>query len=125
MSADGPLRAGSTVMHVRCPDRAGQEVYRQVLEVLSELSPTVQAAPPAAALVELRGALGYFGTTAQGLADMLRLRTAARLGMIDVRVGIGPSITVAATVSHLRSCRTASSLTWDAVVASIEIPDPM
>ncbi|MFE9446508.1 hypothetical protein ACFYO2_48320 [Streptomyces sp. NPDC006602] len=85
-------------MHVRCPDRLPEERYRQVLELLAELSPVVQALPPTAALVELKGALRYHGTDARRLGEVLRVRTLSRLG-VDVRVGIGPSITVAATAS--------------------------
>ncbi|MFJ3334727.1 hypothetical protein [Streptomyces sp. NPDC086766] len=95
-NARGPEVA--TVMHVRCPDRLPEETYRQVLEQLAELSPVVQALPPAAALVELKGALRYHGTDARRLGEVLRVRTISRLG-VDVRVGIGPSITVAATAS--------------------------
>ncbi len=86
-------------MYVRCcPDRVPEEVYRQVLELLAELSPVVQALPPTAALVELKGALRYHGADARRLGEMLRVRTLSRLG-VDVRIGIGPSITVAATAS--------------------------
>lgn len=98
MSAGKPACAGSTVMHVRCPDRLKQETYRQVLEQLADLSPVVQALPPTAALVELKGALRYHGTDACHLGEVLRVRTICRLG-VDVRVGVGPSITVAATAS--------------------------
>ncbi|MGW5043045.1 DNA polymerase Y family protein [Streptomyces parvulus] len=85
-------------MHVRCPDRLREDVYRQVLELLADLSPVVQALPPTAALVELKGALRYHGSEVHRLGEMLRVRALTRLG-IDVRVGIGPSITVAATAS--------------------------
>ncbi|MFD8766105.1 DNA polymerase Y family protein [Streptomyces mirabilis] len=85
-------------MHVRCPDRLPEGVYRQVLEQLAELSPVVQALPPSAALVELKGALRYHGVDGRRLGEVLRVRTISRLG-VDVRVGIGPSITVAATAS--------------------------
>ncbi|MFF3350501.1 hypothetical protein [Streptomyces sp. NPDC002779] len=51
MTADVPARQRSAVMHVRCQDRLPEETYRQVLELLAELSPVVQALPPAAALV--------------------------------------------------------------------------
>ncbi|MGV9503536.1 DNA polymerase Y family protein [Streptomyces sp. NPDC003642] len=98
MSAGEGTGVVSTVMHVRCPDRLTEEIYRQVLEQLAGLSPVVQALPPSAALVELRGALRYHGTDAQHLGEVLRVRTISRLG-VDVRVGIGPSITVAATAS--------------------------
>ncbi|MFE9098143.1 hypothetical protein [Streptomyces sp. NPDC007264] len=85
-------------MHVRCPDRLPEDVFRQILEQLTELSPVVQALPPSAALVELKGALRYHGVGARRLGEMLRVRTISRLG-VDVRVGIGPTITVAATAS--------------------------
>ncbi|MEU7466301.1 MULTISPECIES: DNA polymerase Y family protein [Streptomyces] len=85
-------------MHVRCPEKLSKETYRQVLELLAGLSAVVQALPPSAALVELKGALRYHGTTPQHLGEILRLRTVAQLG-VDVRVGIGPTITVAATAS--------------------------
>ncbi|MER6860563.1 DNA polymerase Y family protein [Streptomyces pilosus] len=97
---EGTASAGvvPTVMHVRCPDRLPEETYRQVLEQIAELSPVVQALPPSAALVELKGALRYHGTDTRRLGEMLRVRTISRLG-VDVRIGIGPSITVAATAS--------------------------
>ncbi|MFD7136777.1 hypothetical protein [Streptomyces sp. NPDC059894] len=85
-------------MHVRCPDRLPVEAYRQVLEELAGLSAVVQALPPTAALVELKGALRYHGADARRLGELLRVRTLSRLG-VDVRVGIGPTITVAATAS--------------------------
>ncbi|MFF6979280.1 hypothetical protein ACFZAV_16390 [Streptomyces sp. NPDC008343] len=88
----------ATVMHVRCAATVPEEVYRQVLEELAGLSPVVQALPPTAALVELNGAVPYYGVDARQLGEMLRVRTVSRLGT-DVRVGIGPSITVAATAS--------------------------
>ncbi|MCW8102664.1 DNA polymerase Y family protein [Streptomyces tauricus] len=98
-AAQDQLRVG-TVMHVRCPDRLAEETYRQVLEQCAELSPVVQALPPSAALVELKGALRYHRADAQRLGEVLRVRTLSRLG-IDLRVGIGPTITVAATASSL------------------------
>ncbi|MEV7003797.1 hypothetical protein AB0N62_39965 [Streptomyces sp. NPDC093982] len=85
-------------MHVRGPDRLPEQAYRQVLEQVAELSPVVQALPPSAALVELKGALRYYGADTRRLGEILRVRTLSRLG-IDVRVGIGSSITVAATAS--------------------------
>ncbi|MET8566029.1 hypothetical protein ABZV75_37765 [Streptomyces flaveolus] len=85
-------------MHVRCPDRLPEETYRRVLELLAGLSPVVQALPPSAALIELKGALRYHSTDAAHLGEILRVRTISHLG-VDVRVGIGPTITVAATAS--------------------------
>ncbi|MER6206566.1 hypothetical protein [Streptomyces sp. NPDC001642] len=98
MSTKPTGRRPGVVMHVRCPDWLSEETYRQVLEQMWELSPVVQALPPTAALVDLRGALRYHGATASHLGEVLRLRTVSRYG-VDVRVGIGPTITVAATAS--------------------------
>lgn len=98
MNTDGEMRRVPVVMHVRCPERLPDELYRQVLEQLGELSPVVQALPPTAALADLRGALRYHGATAAHFGDVLRLRTVSRYG-IDVRVGIGPTVTVATTAS--------------------------
>ncbi|MFF4969708.1 hypothetical protein [Streptomyces sp. NPDC001037] len=91
-------KAEATVMHVRCPDRLPEETYRRVLELLAELSPVVQALPPTCALVELKGALRYHGTDAGHLGEILRVRAISRLG-VDLRIGVGPTITVAATAS--------------------------
>ncbi|MFE5604542.1 hypothetical protein ACFQ8O_35810 [Streptomyces coelicoflavus] len=48
--------------------------------------------------MELKGALCYRGPETHRLGEVLRVRTPSRLG-VDVRVGIGPSITVAASAS--------------------------
>jgi DNA polymerase-4 len=87
-----------TVIHVRCSGRLPEESYRQVLEQLADMSSVVQVLPPTVALMELKGALRYHGSDARYLGEVLRGRTIFRLG-VDVRVGIGPSITVAATAS--------------------------
>ncbi|MER6784371.1 hypothetical protein ABT330_07015 [Streptomyces sp. NPDC000658] len=98
MTAQSLPAGQSKVMHVRCPDRLPEETYRQVLEEMAELSPVVQALPPTAALMELKGALRYHGMDPRRLGEVLRVRTLTRLG-VDLRIGIGPSITVAATAS--------------------------
>ncbi|WP_420036093.1 DNA polymerase Y family protein [Streptomyces sp. cg28] len=98
---DGQVTSAATVMHVRVPAGTPEPVYRDVLEVLSGISATVQSIPPGAALVQLRGALRFFGCDARALGEMTRLRTVARLGC-DVRVGIASSWSAAATLSgHL------------------------
>lgn len=85
-------------MHVRCPVGLPEEGYHRVLEVLDGFSPVVQVIPPGAALVELRGAVGYLGMDECGIAGVVRLRSVALLG-VDLRIGIGTSWTVAATAS--------------------------
>ncbi|MFH0180201.1 hypothetical protein [Streptomyces cacaoi] len=59
-----------------------------MLEEMGELSPVVQALPPAAALVELKGALRLHGADARRLGEVLRVRTLSRLG-VDLRIGVG------------------------------------
>ncbi|MFI1036073.1 hypothetical protein [Streptomyces sp. NPDC020951] len=90
MTMDGGARRVSTVMHVRCPHGVPEDVYRQVLELLADLSAVVQALPPAAALVELKGALRYHGVDGRRLGETARLRSVARLG-VDLKIGIAPT----------------------------------
>ncbi|MFE5210411.1 hypothetical protein [Streptomyces sp. NPDC056600] len=105
MTSSGGTGTGTgCVMHVRCPERLPEAVYRQVLELLGDLSPVVQASPPSAALVDLRGALRCHGVDGdrieevRRLGEVLRIRSISRLG-VDLRIGIGPTIAVAATAS--------------------------
>ncbi|MFF2650104.1 hypothetical protein [Streptomyces sp. NPDC058045] len=88
----------ASIVHIRCPEGLRADGYRAVLELLSEFSSVVQALPPRAALVELRGAARYFGTAPERLAEIVRLRALVRLGT-DLRIGVGPTVTVAATAS--------------------------
>ena len=91
MTAGTALRpTGSCVMHVRCPDLVPEDTYREVVELLAELSPVVQTLPPSAARVELKEALRYHRVPPQRLGEVLRVRAVSRLG-VDVRVGISPS----------------------------------
>ncbi|MFF3752798.1 hypothetical protein ACFYYH_20430 [Streptomyces sp. NPDC002018] len=61
-----------------------------LLGLVEDISPVVQALPPDAALVDVRGAERYFGQDAAGIASVLRVRTLAHLGT-------GCTIGVAAT----------------------------
>ncbi|MFJ9038559.1 hypothetical protein ACIRF8_18450 [Streptomyces sp. NPDC102406] len=88
----------ASVMHVRVPAGLAEPAYRDVLELLAEISPVVQALPPGAALVELRGALRYFGVPAVRLCERARVRSLARLG-VDLRIGLAPTWALAATAS--------------------------
>ncbi|MEU6175814.1 hypothetical protein ABZ832_28385 [Streptantibioticus parmotrematis] len=87
-----------TVLHLRCPRDLPEDTYRQVLELLEEVSAKVQPLPPSAAVVDLTGALPYWGITPRQLAERVRLRAAARYG-ITVDVGVAPSWAVAAMAS--------------------------
>jgi DNA polymerase-4 len=77
-------------MHVRGPDRMPEDTYHQVLELLAE-SPVVQALPPAAALVEPKGALRYHGTDTRRLGEMLRVRAVSQLGAMSAWASARPS----------------------------------
>jgi hypothetical protein len=132
MSAQHAGRARSTVMHLRCPDRLGEETYRQVLEQLAELSPTVQALPPTAALVELKGALRFHGTDARHLAEVLRVRTlsrryAARTGCRTTPAGPAPSVGLQPPSALTRAATAQSATTVHprrSTVATVSSPRP-
>ena len=76
-------------VHLHLP-RSSDETYRQLFTVLTGLTPVVQALPSDAALLDLTGALRYFGSTPADLAELLRLRLLARFG-VHSTVGIGPN----------------------------------
>ncbi|MER5810605.1 hypothetical protein ABT143_20840 [Streptomyces sp. NPDC002033] len=91
-------RFGTGVLHVRCAPVLTPEGYRDVLDLLREFSPLVQALPPRAALVQVRGAQRYFGADPARIAEVVRLRAVARLGT-DVRIGVAGTWAVAAMAS--------------------------
>ncbi|MFF0064496.1 hypothetical protein ACFYRC_23675 [Streptomyces sp. NPDC005279] len=69
----------------------GVEAALPVLLGLAEdISPVVQALPPDAALIDVRGAERYFGRDAAQLASLLRVRALAHCG-VDCVIGAGPS----------------------------------
>ncbi|WP_372458469.1 DNA polymerase Y family protein [Streptomyces sichuanensis] len=83
---------GTTVLYVHFHPGAGaghldEETYDGLLALLAEITPAVQALPPDAALMDVRGAVRYFGHDPAELAELLRVRTLARYG-VDCTVGI-------------------------------------
>ncbi|NLU69048.1 hypothetical protein [Streptomyces sp. HNM0574] len=76
------------VLYVRlgrddAPDGTGpgtEDRYARLLALLADVSPVVQPLPPDAALVDVGGALRYFGRDAVALAGLVRLRTTALYG---------------------------------------------
>ncbi|MEU6081077.1 hypothetical protein [Streptomyces sp. NPDC047108] len=94
----GQLGSTESILHVRCAPTLSEDGYRAVLELLREFSPVVQAVPPRSGLVQVRGARRYFGADARRIADMVRLRSLARLGT-DVRIGVAGTWSVAAVAS--------------------------
>ncbi|MFH8701379.1 hypothetical protein [Streptomyces chartreusis] len=97
MTTDGAARRASTVRHVRCRTgcrrRGSGRSWSCCRTVAGGAGP-----PRTAALVELKGALRYYGTDTRRLGEILHVRVLSRLGF-NVRVSFGPSITAAATAS--------------------------
>ncbi|ARZ70872.1 hypothetical protein SMD11_5283 [Streptomyces albireticuli] len=65
----------------------GEDAYDGLLGLLAEVTPVVQALPPDAALMDVRGAVRYFGHDPGELARLVRLRSLFRYGA-DCAVGI-------------------------------------
>ncbi|MFF5131693.1 hypothetical protein ACFY41_32820 [Streptomyces syringium] len=84
---------GATVLYVHFHAAGGtgtaldEETYDGLLALLTEVTPVVQALPPDAALMDVRGAVRYFGHDAAELAELLRVRTLAHYS-VDCTVGI-------------------------------------
>jgi DNA polymerase IV len=70
--------------------RPSDESYRQLFAVLADVTPSVQALPPDAALLDLTGALRYFDSTPADLATLLQVKLLARFG-VQSTVGLGPN----------------------------------
>ncbi|BDM74920.1 hypothetical protein HEK616_84070 (plasmid) [Streptomyces nigrescens] len=92
--------AEASILHLRCRPDTTETAFREVLALLEEFSPTVEALPPSAALVDLRGAVRFFSRSPYQLAETIRLRALARLG-VDTRIGVSSTYTVAAMASAL------------------------
>lgn len=90
---------GARVLHLRVRPGTPPESYQALLDLLvSEISPVVQALPPAAALVDVAGALRFHRRTPAELARLIRLRALAWFGT-DVHIGTAPNWALAATAS--------------------------
>ncbi|MFI5792850.1 DNA polymerase thumb domain-containing protein [Streptomyces sp. NPDC051677] len=63
--------------------------FPELLGLLEEFTPVVEALPPDGALADLRGAERYFGRSAVELASVIRVRALARYG-VDCVIGAGP-----------------------------------
>ncbi|MFG3508347.1 hypothetical protein ACGF5F_22930 [Streptomyces sp. NPDC047821] len=62
----------------------------QLVSLLGEFTPVVEAAPPDAALADVGGAVRYFGRGPAGLAAVIRVRALALHG-VDCVIGAGPN----------------------------------
>ncbi|GAB2633129.1 hypothetical protein GCM10027168_74570 [Streptomyces capparidis] len=81
-------RDGAHVLCVRL--RTGPELYPELLELLGGVTPVVQALPPDTALLDVRGAVRYFGRGPEELAELVRVRAFARYG-VTCAVGVAPN----------------------------------
>ncbi|MFE6521168.1 hypothetical protein [Streptomyces sp. NPDC057794] len=80
-----------TILCVRfqLPPTSGEAGLPELLGMLEEFTPVVQALPPDGALADLRGAERYFGRDAVELASVIRVRALALYG-VDCVTGAGP-----------------------------------
>ena len=95
-AADRP-GPGLHVLYVHFEDRAKESTeeraeesrpeFTELLGLLADFTPVIQALPPDAALADVRGALRYFDRDAPGLARLIRLRALALYGT-DCTVGV-------------------------------------
>ncbi|RZU11702.1 DNA polymerase thumb domain-containing protein [Streptomyces sp. BK239] len=68
---------------------AHETAFPELLGLLEEFTPVVEALPPDGALADLRGAERYFGRGAVELASVIRVRALALHG-VDCVIGAGP-----------------------------------
>lgn len=76
-------------------DQPDPDTYRQALELLEDITPYVQALPPAAADADVAGALSYFRTGPLELGQLLQLRLAVHLG-VQASIGVAGNRMLAA-----------------------------
>src|SRR5439155_10952753 len=93
MNTPRPPAAPPATLHIRffrTADGApvGADRYEQLLHLLAQFTPVIEALPPDAALADVRGALRYFDRDAPGIAELIRLRALAWYG-IRCTIGIG------------------------------------
>jgi nucleotidyltransferase/DNA polymerase involved in DNA repair len=72
----------------------GEAAFPELLGLLEEFTPVVEALPPDTALADLRGAERYFGRDAVELASVIRVRSLALYG-VDCVIGAGPGTMLA------------------------------
>jgi DNA polymerase-4 len=89
-----------SILHVVLHE-PGPAGYRQLLALLGEFTPLVQALPPAAADLDVTGALSFFDATAEDLAYMVGLRTAGRHGAV-LSIGVAGNRMLAAIAARQR-----------------------
>ncbi|PRH80612.1 hypothetical protein C6N75_03245 [Streptomyces solincola] len=81
------------ILHIRFTT-APDPLLPELLALVGEFTPVIEALPPDAALADLRGAVRYFGRGPAELAAVLRVRALARYG-VECAIGAGPSPLIA------------------------------
>ncbi|MEV4438805.1 hypothetical protein AB0K09_07245 [Streptomyces sp. NPDC049577] len=76
-----------------------EDTYDGLLALLAEITPAVQALPPDAALMDVRGAVRYFGHGPEELGALVRVRALARYG-VDCTVGVAANPMLARMVAR-------------------------
>ncbi|MCX4783938.1 MULTISPECIES: DNA polymerase Y family protein [unclassified Streptomyces] len=112
-------------VHAHLPPGAGAELYPEFLELLETITPTVQALDPDAADAEISGALRFFDRNAHELAQLLRLRAAALLGL-RLTIGGGRSRMIAAMAADATAAGAVTCIDpADTAVAAFLRPRPI
>ncbi|WP_409237131.1 DNA polymerase thumb domain-containing protein [Streptomyces sp. PA5.6] len=84
------MHNGVTTLYVRfLLPPMHEAILPRLLALLGEFTPQVEALPPDAALVDVRGARRYFGRSAVDLAALIRVRALALYG-VECAIGAGP-----------------------------------
>ncbi|MFD6891159.1 hypothetical protein [Streptomyces sp. NPDC059957] len=82
-------------IHLHGLTLADTDRYEQVLALLRDITPAVQALPPDAVAIDITGARRYFDQNTEGLAHLVRLRITAHTGL-HTTIGTGPNRALAA-----------------------------
>ncbi|MFF0436023.1 hypothetical protein ACFYU9_27920 [Streptomyces sp. NPDC004327] len=91
-------------------DPAREVMLPRLIDLLGAFTPLVEAAPPAEALADVRGALRYFGWSPAELGSVIRVRALALYG-VDCVIGAGPNPMLARTAA--REARPGTTLVVD------------
>ncbi|WP_189134266.1 DNA polymerase Y family protein [Wenjunlia tyrosinilytica] len=101
-----------TILHVHL--HTTPEEYPKLLDLLGGITPVVEALPPDAALLDVRGAVRYFGRGPRELADLIRVRALALHGV---------TCTIGVASNRLLATMAAQSGPSDAVRAVDDTPE--
>ncbi|WP_405538423.1 hypothetical protein OG787_39095 [Streptomyces sp. NBC_00075] len=78
------------ILYVHFGSPCPEETFLQLLDLLGEITPVVQALPPDAAFADVSGSTRYFDRDATGLAAVIRMRAAAGCDA-DCTIGVAPN----------------------------------